>query len=207
MVQVHRVLRNAIQEAPALFETVLAGGPDRVEQVGTYYANVLDFLKVHHEGEDEVVWPLLCERAPEHADEVRRIAGQHDLVTRLLDSSMAAVATFRAAPDASSATAAAAAIAEVGEALLPHLDEEEAFIVPLAAKHIYAPEWGQLPGLAMRTFGGDKLWLILGLIREQFRAEQIAMMDANMPPPVFQMWNEQGEQAFTEFISELRKAS
>ncbi len=204
MAQVHRVLRNAIGEAPALFGSAIAAGPDRSELVGSYYANVLDFLKVHHEGEDAIVWPILCERAPAQAAEVRRIADQHHDVTSTLEAASARVSEFRAAPDETTAVGAVAAVAALGAALLPHLDEEEAYIVPLAAQHIFAPEWGQLPGHAMQSFGGDKLWLILGLIREQFRPEQIAMMDEHMPPPVFQMWTNQGQHEFSEFVSALR---
>jgi hemerythrin-like domain-containing protein len=204
MAQVHRVLRNAIADAPELFGSAVARGSDRVELVATYYDNVLDFLHVHHEGEDVIVWPTLCERAPEQAAEVRRIADQHVGVTTTLHAARARVTEFRAAGDADSAAGAAAAVAELGAALLPHLDEEESFIVPLAAQHILAPEWGELPGHAMRSFGGDKLWLILGLIREQFRPEQIAVMDEHMPPPVFQMWTEHGQYAFADFVAALR---
>jgi hypothetical protein len=207
MAQVHRVLRNAIADAPALFGSALAGGPERVELVATYYDNILHFLKVHHEGEDDIVWPRLWERAPEHAAEVRRIADQHHAVTETLGAAMARVAEFRAAGDAPTASSAASAIAELGAALLPHLDEEESFVVPLAAQHILAPEWGELPGHAMQRFAGDKLWLIQGLIREQFRPEQIAMMDEHMPPPVFQMWTEHGQYAFADFVAELRNAT
>lgn len=204
MANVHKVFREAVANAPSLIGGAVAAGPDRVDLVAGYYDNVLHFLHGHHEGEDLVVWPTLCERAPDQADEVRRIAAQHDDVTALLDDATASVAQWRAAPDEDSAASAAAAVSALGAALLPHLDQEESFIVPLAAKHIFAPEWGELPSHGMRTFSGDKLWLILGLIREQMRPDQIASMDAHMPPPVAQMWSEQGERAFTEFVTALR---
>ena len=54
----------------------------------------------------------------------------------------------------------------------PHLDREEAAILPLAAAHLTPEEWGKLPGHAMGSFGGDKIWLIIGLIRENFTQEQ-----------------------------------
>lgn len=204
MANVHKVFREAVAQAPSLIGSAVPAGEDRIELVATYYDNVLHFLHGHHEGEDIVVWPTLCERAPDQADEVRRIAAQHDDVLALLDEATAAVSTWRASGDQESAATAATAVSALGVALVPHLDEEEAFIVPLAAKHILAPEWGELPSHGMRTFTGDKLWLIMGLIREQMRPDQVANMDAHMPPPVAQMWNEQGEKAFTEFVTALR---
>lgn len=204
MPQVHQVFRQAIAAAPAYIGSAIARGPERVEIVASYYDNVLHMLKVHHEGEDALIWDKLCERAPEQADEVRRVASQHDGVTEALDAGFARIAEWRAAPTEDTAASAAGAIAVLGAALLPHLDEEEAFIVPLAAKHIYAPEWGELPGHAMQHFGGDKIWLIMGLIREQMRPEQIAMMEAHMPPPALEMWQNVGQHAFAEFVGALR---
>jgi hypothetical protein len=204
MVQVHQVFRQAMAAAPKLIGSAVAHGRERVELVASYYDNVLQMLHVHHDGEDLLVWPKLCERAPEQADEVRRIAGQHDDVGGALVVANARIGEWRHAPTEDSAVAAAVAVAELGAALLPHLDEEESVIVPLAAQHIYASEWGQLPGHAMQHFAGDKLWLIMGLVREQMRPEQIDVMEAHLPPPVLAMWRYEGQDAFAEFVAVLR---
>lgn len=202
MAQLHKVFRNAVNDAPRLIASATDAG--RVELVATYYDNVLELLHVHHDGEDELLWPKLCERAPAEAQEVQRIAGQHGDVVSTLAAAQDRLAAWRTAPSPDTAAAATDAVAALGAALLPHLDEEEAYIVPLAAQHIYAPEWGELPGHAMRSFGGDKLWLILGLVREQMRPDQIAMQESKMPPPLLAMWNEQGSGAYEQFIAELR---
>lgn len=207
MAQVHRVFRDAVAAAPAFIGSATAAGPARVELVATYYDNVLRLLHAHHNGEDELLWPKLCERAPELAAEVRRVAQQHDGVTTTLEAAVARISAWRETPTADSAGVAAAAVAELAAALLPHLDEEEAFIVPLAAQHIFAPEWGELPMHAMQHLGGGELWLILGLVREQMRPDQIATMEAHMPPPLLTMWAEQGQAAFDAFAGQLRAGS
>ena len=89
--------------------------------------------------------------------------------------------------------------------LIPHLDEEEADIVPLAAAHMNAAEWGELPGHAMAHFQGDKIWLIIGLIQENFTQEQSDMMLAHMPPPAREMWETVGERSFNELIALVRQ--
>lgn len=207
MAQVHQVFRDAFASVPQLIGSATARGPARIELVAAYYATILDLLHAHHEGEDVVIWPKLIERAPDWADEVRRVANQHGEIMTKLDEATVAVQAWASTASESNAGAAATALAELGAQLLPHLDEEESFIVPLAAQYIYAPEWGELPGHAMRSYQGDKLWLILGLIREQMRPEQIAMVEAHMPPPVREMWNEHGATAFSAFVSELRTTS
>src|SRR5690348_12627284 len=78
MIGVHRVFRESLSIAPQLVGSVDETDRARVEAVGSYYANVLAFLHAHHEGEDELIWPKLLERAPEQADLVRHVAGQHE---------------------------------------------------------------------------------------------------------------------------------
>lgn len=202
MAQVHQVFRDAIDLAPVLIGS--AADPQRVELVATYYDHVLGLLHAHHDGEDALIWPRLCERAPEQAAEIRRIADQHAGVTDALEAAGSCLAEWRAAGDADTGDRLAFAMAELGGGLLPHLDEEERFIVPLAAQHLTAPEWGELPSHAMQHFGGDRLWLILGLVAEQMRPDQLAMMEAHMPAPVVEMWTTTGQQRFAEFVSELR---
>ncbi len=57
-----------------------------------------------------------------------------------------------------------------------HLDEEEQKVLPLAAANLSMEEWGALPAHGMANFHGDKIWLILGLIRERMTDEQRAEM-------------------------------
>jgi hypothetical protein len=99
----------------------------------------------------------------------------------------------------------AQALAELSEPLLAHLDEEERVILPLCAAHLSAPEWGELPAHGLGSFRGDKVWLILGLIRENMTEDQRNEMLAHMPPPAVQMWTSMGSSAFDAFVAELRR--
>lgn len=205
MAQVHKVFREAVASAPSLIGAASAAGVERVERVATYYDNVLGLLHAHHGGEDVIIWPRLRERAVDQVAEIDRIAAQHEAVNPALDEAHQLLAAWLTAGDTDSGAAFAAAVARLGAVLLPHLDEEERFIVPLAAQHMTAPEWGELPGHAMQQYGGDKLWLVLGLIREQMRPDQITMMNEHMPPPVAAMWFSEGEGLFADFVGELRR--
>src|SRR6202012_3768246 len=80
MASVHRVFRNALDAVPQLVGPA-AGNGERADLVGSYYANVLRLLHVHHEGEDEFLTPLLLERgSPAETAEISRIAAQHAAV-------------------------------------------------------------------------------------------------------------------------------
>ena len=97
LAQVHRVFRDAVSAAPSLIGSATAHGTARVQLVASYYANVLALLHAHHDGEDELIWPLLVERAPDQAAEVLRIAGQHGDVGSALEAASAAVVAWQQA--------------------------------------------------------------------------------------------------------------
>src|SRR5262249_7831808 len=87
--------------------------------------------------------------------------------------------------------------------LVVHLDREEAEALPLCAVYLSPEEWGALPGHGMANFHGDKIWLILGLIRQRMTEAQRADMLEHMPPPAVEMWTGFGEQAFKDLSEQV----
>lgn len=205
MVAVHRVFRESFGVAPQLLGSVPGEDAERVAAVAGYYADILAFLRVHHEGEDELLWPKLVERCPEDADLIRRIAGQHEGVLRALQTSETHLAAWQDEPTMDNAATLAAALITLAVGLGAHLDEEERVILPLAADHLTDDEWGALPAHGMQNFRGQRIWLVMGLIREQMTGAQRAAMDAHMPPPVREFWISVGEPQFVRFIAEIRR--
>ena len=76
--------------------------------------------------------------------------------------------------------------------------------ITVAAATMTAEEWGQLPQHGTTHFRGERIWLILGLIREQMTPEQLAHMDASMPPPAVEFWQTAGQGMFDDFVGRLR---
>lgn len=203
MIAVHDALRLVLVTAPEVLERIDPGDDDRVAVVASYFANTLAFLHVHHEGEDELLWPLLLERVDNPA-EVARIAGQHRDVDGAIQAAEASLGTWAASPTSANARALSGALIALHDVLAPHLAEEEAVILPLARVTITEQEWGGLAAHGMAHFKGDKLWLILGLIREAMTPEQRANMLEHMPPPAVSFWTTVGEPQFGNFIATVR---
>ena len=202
MFAVHGVFRDTLGAATVLVGGVPDGDAERLALVANYYENVLSFLHAHHEGEEEVVFPLLRERCPDHRALMERLAEQHEAA---LTSLMAARQWLAAWPGGGDAVRmdVVDALSALWEHLVEHLDEEERLGLPLAAEYLSAEEWGRLPGHGLAAFDGDKLWLILGLIRERMNEEQRVAMLTRMPPPVVDMWTGFGEQAFNELAARV----
>lgn len=206
MASVHRVFRNALSDAPKLVGPA-ANDAERAELVGSYYDNVLRLLHVHHDSEDECLTPRLVARGtPEEVAEVTRIAAQHADVLTDIATAEGRIAEFRATPSLDTAATCAGSLATLNASLVAHLDEEETNAMPIAAKYINVAEWGELPGHGLANFTGDKIWLIIGLIREQMTDAQRADMLAHMPPPVADFWTGTGEQLFKDYMSVLRSS-
>ena len=202
MFAVHQALRDTLGCAPQLVRGVDASDSARVEMIANFYDNVLSFLHVHHEGEEELVFPLLRDRCPDQADLVLEMAGQHAEVVDLVRRSEAGLAAWSGG-DGAAQDATATALGDLGSSLDQHLGEEERRLLPLCAENLSPEEWGALPGHALGSFDGDKVWLILGLIRKNMTPAQRDQMLAHMPPPAVEMWTSMGEQAYKNLLAEV----
>jgi hypothetical protein len=205
MVAVHRVFRSAFGDAPRHI-TGAAADPARVQMITDFYANVFAFLHAHHEGEDSVLVPLLLDRSSEK-QLVSRVAAQHQDILPPLADCERALQAWHDSPGERTAAALESSIATMNAVLTGHLDDEESNVLPECAAHVTGPEWGSMPGHTLGAFTGDKIWLILGLVREQMTEQQKAIMLANMPPPAVEMWTTRGNAAFDEFVGALRRAA
>jgi len=205
MLAVHAGFREAFATAPARIGGIRKGDTERTELIAAYYRHILAFLVVHHESEDEVLWPLLAERLPEvEAARVREIASQHEGLHGALDSASEALAAWTAAPGDGTAVALVDALSSVETPLLSHLGQEEAEVLPLAAQVITAPEWGMMPQHGMAHLPPDSIFLALGLIRENLDQEHRDEMLAHMPPPAVEFWTTTGEAMFVDFMARVR---
>ena len=200
---VHAALLGAFGSADALVDTATAD-PGSVAIVASFYTNVIEFLHVHHTGEDQLVYPLLEERCPEQAELIRAVNVQHLTLDEPMAAAAKAVDRWQAVPTAASAADAAAALGTVETILRPHLTDEEDDILPIASAYLSEEEWAQLPPHALQTFAADKPWLALGLVRERLTDEQRAVTLAGMPPPLQQLWVNEWEPAFNGFIAQVR---
>src|SRR4051812_24688856 len=205
MVAVHRVFRESLGVAPQLIGSVPEDDAVRVAAVAGYYGDVLALLRVHHEGEDELLWPKLIARCPEQAKLIGHVAGQHEGVLSALEAAAAHLAAWRAHPTTDNAATLAASLITLAVGLGAHLDEEERTILPLAADPLSADEWAELPTPGMRNFRGERMWLVLGLIREQMSEGQRAEMDRHLPQAEQESWVNIGEPQFNAFIADIRR--
>ena len=203
MYAVHGVFRDTLGAAPGLVLDIEPGNSERVATIANYYDNILMFLHAHHDGEEELVFPHLRARCPSQSGLLDRLEAEHKEALALLGTAQTTLAAWPGRDDTASQAAVADSLEALRVQLCAHLDEEEAEGLPLCTENLSIEEWGALPGHAMANFHGDKIWLIMGLIRERMNDGQRAAMLEHMPPPAVEMWTNFGEQAFKELSSEV----
>jgi len=202
MYAVHGVFRDTLGAAPGLVLGAAPEDQERVALVANYYGNVLSFLEAHHDGEEKLVFPLLRERCPGNDELLDRLEAEHEEAMELLKAAEVALAAWPGG-DAAAQRDVADSLESLRAPLVAHLSEEETEGLPLCAEHLSMEEWGALPGHAMANFHGDKIWLVLGLIRERMTEAQRTAMLEHMPPPAVEMWTGFGEQAFKDYSGQL----
>jgi iron-sulfur cluster repair protein YtfE (RIC family) len=202
LIAVHGVFRDTLGAAPKLVGGVAPGDSERLALVANYYDNILFFLEAHHDGEEEIVFPKLRERCPDHKELLDRLDAEHKEAIALLTTAQGSLAAW-AGGDSAAGGAVVNDLEALRKQLVRHLDREETDALPLCEDNLSVEEWGSLSGHGMANYHGDKIWLILGLIRERMTEAQRARMLEHMPPPAVEMWTSFGEQAFNELSAQV----
>jgi hemerythrin-like domain-containing protein len=204
MAIVHRTFRSGYAEAARLVRAAPAPSPERV----TFLADHIDFaiamLHVHHEGEDELLYPKLIERVPDQAPMTEDIEHEHQLIKTALDAASAACATWRERPSAETGEALAAALDQLNSVAQRHLDDEEQKIVPLAAVTLTQQEWDALGKHGVAQIPRNKRSIAFGMILDPLDEADRAYMKGFLPPPVRMLYPFLIERPWKKYASTLR---
>lgn len=184
MAIVHQAFRRAYAESARLVRAAPVPSPGRV----TFLADHIDFglalLHVHHEGEDELLYPKLIERVPEQAQTTEQVEHEHELIKTALDAASAACAGWRKRPSTETGEALAASLDELNSVTQPHLDDEERKVVPLAAVTVTQEEWDALGKHAVAQMPRNKRSIAFGMLLEPLGDADRAHMMHVLPAPV-----------------------
>jgi iron-sulfur cluster repair protein YtfE (RIC family) len=162
----HTLFRREFARLPDLIVSIPDGDIAGAETVGSHVAMLCRLLHLHHEGEDQLVWPKLAARGGAEADAiVPTMEKQHHTIEVALARVDELLPAWRSSGRGGGTVADT--LHQLLPALLEHMALEEAEILPLAEKHITAPEWKELVGHSMRAFPKKYLPLVFGLMMEQ----------------------------------------
>ena len=184
MIVVHRAFRRELRLLPELVRHVRAGDTARARQVADATRMILKGLHLHHTGEDELLWPKLLERAAPDAALVARMEAEHVEVDHELSRLGPALSRWEVEARPAVGEEVASALDAVRTVLLPHLDEEEREVLPLAARHVTQAEWSELGEHGLAAMDLRELPLMFGAVLEDATQQERAAMVRVLPLPV-----------------------
>jgi hypothetical protein len=204
MAIVHQTFRRAYDESARLVRAARAPSPGRV----TFLADHIDFaiatLHIHHEGEDELLYPKLIERVPEQAPMTEEIEHEHQLIKTALDAAAAACATWRERTTADTGEALAAALDQLNAVARRHLDDEEQKIVPLAAVTLTQQEWDAMGKHAVAHIPASKRGIAFGMLLDPLGDADRKHMMRTLPAPVRMLYPFLIERPWKKYAATLR---
>jgi hemerythrin-like domain-containing protein len=136
-------------------------------------------LTHHHEGEDATVFPALVRHLPSFDAFRTELHADHEVVAaemRAVDEAFAAVPRRC---DAAAIAALHASLETLTATLVPHLDREDAEVLPLVAANVPAGEWDDIGESLMQSLPKADLGLAVGGLDDLIRT----LPDADRPPP------------------------
>lgn len=203
MVLIHRVLRREFGQLPRLFRAA-AGDRARSRVIGAHAREMLTFLHTHHTGEDELLFPLLRERAALDPELMDRMDAQHAQVDDAVTAVDAELPAWTASADAAAGERMAARIDTMMPTLIEHLAEEEQVILPIVAITLTQREWDALGRHGMSAIPLTRRLVILGHITEEADDAERRRFMKVLPAPARVAYKLIGQRQFTRETTAIR---
>jgi hemerythrin-like domain-containing protein len=141
-----------------------------------FYAAVLHH---HHRTEDDSIFPALIAVRPDMDALIKTLESEHDELTGAMEAVDAAVSAFEQHPDAAHQEVLHDAMAAVRDRFFPHLDIEDAQVLPAIAESVPPKEWERLDKAALKAIPREHLARAVGALDEIIQG----MPKKDQPPP------------------------
>jgi hemerythrin-like domain-containing protein len=201
MVVIHRIFRQGFSELAGLARRVPADDRTWAAAVSDETEFLLNALHHHHRAEDQHLWPLLEARSAPDRELLSRMAAQHERVARAVSRARAVLPVWRDSPGGPELSTT---IDEILFALGPHLDEEEARILPLCRQHLTAHEWQVMGDAAFAGFTNKEKFLALGWMVSTAIPQEAADFVGRLPLFVRALWAAVGRRRFARRMQQMR---
>jgi hemerythrin-like domain-containing protein len=176
----------AVHDAFRLATTRLADATDKLPPsalqpiVGSRWSFYAAVLHDHHHNEDDMLFPALLAVRPEMGSLIDKLEEDHRQLVSSMDATGAAVSAFEKQPDAVHQQAVHNAIVAIRDAFFPHLDVEDAQLLPAYAESIPPKEWDRMDRKALKSIPRQYLPTAVGALDEVIRG---LPKDERPPPP------------------------
>ncbi|QLY29638.1 hemerythrin domain-containing protein [Nocardia huaxiensis] len=202
MAVLHRGFRQDLATAPGLVRRLRAGDHDRIRLVVDHVRDLMERLHIHHTGEDELLWPLLRERAPDDLARIQLMQDQHGQVDELVRQ-VTTLLTLVSADPVTYRADLADRLDQLATVLDEHMTVEEEELLPIVARHITAAEWHRLGEHGMTSTPRNKRLITLTRILDVATPEERRVFLKELPAPIRLLWKFVGKRQLARADAEL----
>lgn len=182
MIVVHTALLREFRLAPAAVRRVDIGDAKTAVAVDRHLGFLCDLLHHHHQGEDDLLWPLLRGRVPAAAEHLLdEVESQHADIETALGTAALARSEWLRQPDVEGRDALSAALGHLHDLLRAHLDLEETSVLPLAASVLTDAEWHAIGDAAAAAMPKPALLLAFGMFAYEGDPDVLRTMLSSAP--------------------------
>ena len=147
--------------------------------IGSHWDFYAAVLHHHHHTEDDSIYPALLAVKPDLETLVKTLAEDHRQLVGSIDDANAAVTAFEHEPDPANQKSMHEAIVAVRDAFFPHLDVEDAQIIPAITQSMPPKEWDRLDKQALKSIPRQYLPTAVGALDEVIQG----LPEQERPPP------------------------
>ncbi len=202
MVIVHAALLRELRLTPGLVQQAATADARRVTLIAHHVQLVLDLLHHHHEGEDDLLWPVLSQRLGPGEGETAAMTAQHAAIAALIATATQLLPEWRVAP-ADHTTALTTTLHTLHAAAQEHLQAEETTVLPLVERHITEAEWHGVGEAAMAAIPKSKLPMVTGMIAHGNDPQLVALLLAAAPLLVQKVMPRVGAAAYSRYARRI----
>jgi hemerythrin-like domain-containing protein len=198
---VHKTFRLATTRLVDATERL---GPAELQPIiGRYWEFYAGVLHHHHHTEDTVAFPALISVRPHMAPLINDLEEDHKKLVAAVNTVHAAVEAFEKRPDAATQRDVHDSVAAVRDEFFPHLDTEDAKVIPAFAQAIPPKDWERMDNQALKSIPRAYLPMAVGALDEVIRGLPEAERPSGPPPPVRFMLAVSWRRKWAEFVKPL----
>jgi hemerythrin-like domain-containing protein len=175
MLVAHRAMRRDLARLATLAGDIVGRDqqPSREGAICRYAAALLAAIRAHHQGEDEILWPVVAATARQAVD-LAPLADDHQAIDAATIRADQVLASLAAGPGIRAA-ALPASVAALRDMVDEHIADEEAQLFPAMRRYLTAQAWRWCEKQIMRAPGPPGLrftmpWLARHAAQGELRA-------------------------------------
>jgi hemerythrin-like domain-containing protein len=171
--------------------------------LGAYWEFYAAVLHHHHHTEDSTVFPALVAARPNMAALIAKLEADHKDLVAALNGAGSAVAAFTDAPYRTNQREVHDAMAAVRDEFFPHLDLEDAEVIPALAEAISPKDWDRMETDALKAIPRPYLPRAVAGLDEVIRSLPEAERPSGPPLPIRVMLAVSWRRKWAEFVKPL----